>query len=884
MLNEFGRRLWMLLRRGRFDADLDEEMRLHRELREQEEIGGGLKLEEAHYAVSRRFGNLLVLREESRDMWGWTWLEYLVQDIRYGLRQLRRNPGFATVAVLTLALGIGANTAIFSVVNAVLLRPLPYTDAERLVALDETGEQQAGMGMSVAYLDFRDWQRENHSFTQLAAFLGDDFILTLPEGTEYLHGRDASADLFSVLGLRFALGRAFLPEEDRHGGRPVAIISHRFWQQHFYGSSTVLGQAVTLNDRAYTVVGVLPAGFRFLRDSDVYVPLGQADPAQLQDRNVHSGIFVIGRLKPEVTLDQARSDMAVVQGQIAQAYPDADKGIRATVMPLKQCIVGDDGRTLMLFLVAVGFVLLIACANVANLMLARSNARAREFAVRSALGARRARLIRQLLIESVLLGLVGGVLGISIAALGTRSALAAAGVPGSHEAGIDLRVLGFTLVISIFTGILFGLAPSLQSTNPNLQESLKEGARGVAGGTHRTLGILVIAETALTLVMLVAAGLMVRTIHRLWATDPGFDAHDVFTFQVVISPQATSSPEKTRIAFHQLLEQVRNIPGVDAAGLTNMVPLGDILSTTGFWLGPQTTPPAQPDMNSALLFLTTPGYLRALKIPLLRGRLFGPEDTLTSLHVVLVDNVFVQKFLPGTDPLGTQISLDFFGRAEIVGVVGHVKHYGLASDAEASVRGEIYFPFEQIPDKFMNMSASGMTLVVRSHSNPVTLIPAVRRAVMGPWKDQPVFNVQTMEQVISTSIAGSRSRLVLLGTFAGIALLLAAVGIYGVVSYSVGQRAHEMGIRMALGARRLDVLRLVVGQGFRLALIGVLIGIIGAIGITRFLSNFIYGVRPTDPLTFVAVSIILCSTALLASFIPARRATKVDPMVVLRYE
>ena len=876
----------MLLRRRQFDADLDEEMRLHRELREQEEIERGLSAKEAHHAAQKRFGNDLILREESRDMWGWNWLEHFVQDIRYGLRILTKNPGFTAVAVMTLALGIGANTAIFSVVNAVLLRPLPYPDADRLVTLDEGGGQQASMGISVAYLDFQDWQRENHSFIQLAAFLGDDFVLTLPEGTEYVHGRDASADLLSVLGVKPALGRSFLPEEDRPGGRPVAIISHRFWEQHFSQSPHVLSQAVTLNDRAYTVVGVLPAGFEFLRESDVYVPLAQADPTQLQDRKVHSGIFVIGRLKPGVTLDKARSDMALVQGRIALAYPEADKGIGAIVVPLKQCIVGDTGRTLMLFLVAVGFVLLIACANVANLMLARCNARGREFAIRLALGAGRTRLIRQLLVESVLLGLVGGALGISIAAWGTRPALAAlpGGLPRSLEVGTDPHVLVFTLAISILTGILFGLAPSLQSTKTNLQESLKEGARGAGSGPHRTQNILVIAETALTLVLLIAAGLMVRTIQRLWATDPGFDPHDLLTLQIVISPQVTAKPEKTRIAFRQLLERVKNIPGVDAAGLTNMVPLGDTLSTTGFWLGPQTTPPAQAHLNSALLFLTTPGYLRALRIPLLRGRCFAPEDTLTSPHVMLVDNVFAQKFLPGRDPVGTEINLEFLGRAEIVGVVGHVKHWGLGSDAGASVRDEIYFPFEQFPDKFMSMSATGMTLVVRTHSNPATIVPAVRQAVMGPWKDQPVFNVQTMEEIISTSTAGTRFPLVLLGIFASLALVLATVGIYGVVSYSVGQRTHEMGIRMALGARRQDVLKLVIGQGFTFALIGVAIGIIGALGLTRFLSNFLYGVKPTDPLTFIAVSLVLSSAALMASYIPARRATKVDPMVALRYE
>jgi predicted permease len=873
-----------LVRKRQVEQEMDEELRGYLDAAAKEKMRSGMSPEQALRAARVEMGSLDAVKEEIRSA-GWeSSVVSLWQDVRYGLRQLKRNPGFTTVAVLTLALGIGANTAIFSVVNAVLLRPLPYTDADRLITLDETNAQFGSM--SVAYLDFRDWQRENHSFTQLAAFLRDDFVLTLPEGAEYLSGRDVSADFFSVLGVKLALGRAFLLEEDQQGGRPVAIISHRFWEQHCSESPQALGKAVTLNDKAYTVVGVLPDGFRFLGEPEVYIPLGQADPTQLQDRKIRSGIEVIGRLKPGVTLDQARSDMALVQRRIAEAYPDAAKGVGSTVVPLKQYIVGDMGRTLMLFLVAVGLVLLIACANVANLMLARSNARGREFAIRSALGAGRTRLIRQMLVESVLLGLVGGALGMSIAAWGTRPALAAVsgGLPRGHEVGFDPHVFVYTLTISILTGILFGLAPSLRTTKTNLQESLKEGARGSTGGPHRTQNILVIAETALTLVLLVTAGLMVRTILRLWATGPGFDPHDLLTLQVVISPQVTSNPEKTRIAFRQLLEQVKNIPGVDAVGLTNMVPLGHALSTIGFWLGPQTTSPPQSDMNSALLFLTTPGYLRALGIPLLRGRFFAPEDTPRSPHVVLVDNDFVQKFLPGTDPVSTEINLKFLGRAEIVGVVGHVKHWGLGSDAGARVRCEIYFPLEQLPDQFMSMTATGMTLVVGAHSAPITIVPAIGQAVMGPWKDQPVFNVQTMDQVISASTAGTRFPSVLLGIFASLALVLAAIGIYGVVSYSVGQRTHEIGIRMALGAQQSDVMRLVVGQGFKLALIGVAIGIIGALPLTRLLATLLYGVKPTDPLTFALATLTLAGVALLASYVPARRATKVDPMVALRYE
>ena len=870
-----------LFRKRAVEQALDDEVSSSVDVLTQEKMKQGLSQPVARREALIELGGVEQVKEEVRAVRAGRFLEDFARDVRFALRTLAKSPGFTTVAVITLALGIGANTAIFSVVYGVLLRPLPYPNPSRLVSLYET--EGPGTYEPVPYLDFRDWQRENHSFTQLAAVMGDDLILIGPEGVAYVQVNDISADFFPTLGADLALGRQFLPEEDKQGGRPVAIINNRFWEQHFGGSSRALGKGLALSGKDYTVVGILPPGFRLYGEAEVYIPLGQGDPSWTQDRKIRNGIDVIGRLKPGVTLEQARADMSLVQGAIAKAYPDSDKGVGAALRPLRQEFVGNFSRTLMLLMVAVGFVLLIACANVANLMLARSATRDREFAIRSALGAGRVRLIRQLLVESTILGLTGGALGLAIAQWGTHPVLAMVpgGLPRSQGIRVEPHVLVFALATSVLTGILFGLAPALMSTRANLQERLKEGTRATQAGPHRTQALLVVAETALTLVLLVAAGLMIRTMWGLWHVNPGFNPHHAVAFNVAIAPQGASSPEKIRLAFRGLLDQASSVPGVQAAGLTNMVPLGDVTSSIGFWVGPQSTPPKQSNLiHQSLLFITTPGYFRALEVPLLRGRSFNAEDTLESPHVAVVDDALARKIFRGADPIGKRINIEFLGPAEIVGIARDVKHFGLGSNAKP----EIYFPLDQLPDQMMSMTLGGMDLIVRTPLSPVSIIPSVRRTLMGPGENQALFGAQTMEEVISNSTAGTQFPMVLLGIFACLALLLATVGIYGVVSYSVSRRTHEIGIRMALGAQKNDVLKMVVRQALKLTSIGVAVGIAGAVALTRFLSSLLYGVKPTNPVTFAVVSVILTCVALLATYIPARRATRVDPIVALRYE
>jgi len=808
----------------------------------------------------------------------------LLQDLKYGLRMLARNPGFTAVAVLTLALGIGANTAIFSVVNGVLLRPLPYPEPDRLVQVYERSAQFNEM--SVSYPNFLDWERMNRSFAGIAASRGESFNFTGGGQPEYIPGAVVTANFFSVLGVKPLQGRTFTPDEDRRGANPVAMVSEGLWKRRFAGDTAVLGKSLVLDGQVYTVVGIVPRDCHLLDPAEVITPLWQwRRRMQLERREDHPGIRVVGRLRPGVSLPQARADMENIAHSLAQAYPKTNEGQGTTVVPLKNDIVGDVRPMLLLLQAAVGFVVLIACANVANLLLARSVARKREVAVRVALGASRGRVIRQFLTESVLVSLAGGGVGLLLASWGSAPLLGAVpgGLPRNEAIALDGSVLLFTLVISLFTGFLFGLAPALESSRSNVQEALKEGGRSAVGGQRRTQSALVVSEVVLALVLLAGAGLLIRTLQRLWDVNPGFNPQHILTMQVALSPTLVDDPSAIRTAWRQLLDRVRNMPGVESAAVTILVPLSGDDNEMPFWTSGQ-PPSSMAQMPEALTYITTPGYVRTVGISLLRGRYFTEQDSESSRKVVVIDDVLAGHFFPGQDPIGKQLELYMLGPAEIVGVVGHVKHWGLDADDSAKIRDQLYFPFFQIPDQFMAQAKTGLTLALRTGSNPVSVISAVSKQVMGPGGDQPVYNVRSMEQLISSSVARRRFLRMVLVIFAGLALALAAIGIFGVISYSVSQRTHEIGIRMALGAERRDVMKLVVGRGLALALAGIAIGLAAALGLTHFLAGMLYGVRPTDPITYVFASLLLTVVAVAACYIPARRATKVDPMVALRYE
>jgi predicted permease len=816
-------------------------------------------------------------------------MDVLWQNLRYGFRVLAKSPGFALMAVLTLAIGIGANTSIFTVLNSVLLRPLPYRQPDRLLIVSERDSKFDDE--SVAYQNFTDWRAQNHSFEDLALFRRRDYTITGDRGPEHINGREVSAGFFTLLGVHPALGRDILPEEDRAGSEPVALISYGLWQRRFGGREDVVGKTVHLtagtNDRNYTVVGVAPRDFWFYTPSDVFVAIGATNEMWLKQRMEREGSRAIGRLKPAVNAAQARADLGTIAKQLASDYPEANADHGVSIVPILDYTVSELRKTLTLLFGAVTFLLLIACVNVANLLLSRVAPRQRELAIRTALGASRRRVAAQLLTESVLLSVLGGIAGLGVAWFGTKALLKAVpqSLPRVETIGLDLTVALFLLGTCVATGILFGLAPVWQSLRSNVNVTLKEGSRG-SGGTrhHRLQNVLVVSELALALVLLVGSGLTIRTMNQLGKVDPGFQPDNVVTFSLGFSRLHYDEPAQVRTLFKNVIDRLGSAAGVEAVASTTDLMMEDD-SEAPFYVVERPKPDPK-DYRWSIFYLTSPKYLQTMGIRLLRGRFFNDHDDLSSPNVMVVDEELARSVFPNEDPIGHHLILPFPGAEqprEIVGIVQHVKHWGLARDATATIRSEFYMPVTQIPDKLYTL-VGGMSFAARTRLEPEAARATIARELKAIDSDISVYNVQTMNEIIRTSLARERFTALLLALFAGAALLLGAIGTYGVLSYAVSQRTHEMGLRMALGAGTPEILRLVLGRSTRLIAAGTAIGLAAAFGFSRLMSGILYGISPKDPVTFASVTPVLVLVAFAACYIPARRATKVDPIIALRYE
>ena len=810
-------------------------------------------------------------------------METLIQDLRYAFRMLIKKPGFSVVAVLTLALGIGANTAIFSVVNGVLLRALPYRDAERLTVLWETNTksgQEPNLRNEVALGNFLDWRAQNEAFDQIGALYYTSLNLTGTDEPERIQSAIVTVNIFDTLGVQPENGRSFYAEEEQVGSARVVVVSHGLWQRRFGGDPNLVGKTLTLNGNPTTVVGIMPAGFDLQFPTnwqvEMWAPM-RIDPANAS-RRAHY-LYVLGRLKAGVSLERAHAEMSAIAAGLEEKYPEtnADKG--ANVVSMQDQLTGKVRSYLYVLFAAVAFVLLIACANVANLLLVRISARNKEVAVRTALGASRVRLVRQLLTESVALSMVGGLLGLILARWGIDFlvALTPADVPRLGEISMHGTVFGWTLAISLGAGVLFGLAPALQASKPDLNESLKESGGRSTGGARRSRvrNLLVISEVALALVLLVGAGLMIKSFIRLQHVKPGFEPEGLLTMSVSLPRQKYNDSSKANLFFDQLFERVKAVPGVESVAGTDPLPLSSSNATTGFVVegGPVLPLSERPEVGERDV---TPGYFETMGIPVLKGRSFTDRDGEKAPLVVVINEALARRHWPGEEAIGKRLGFNESGKQdwyEIIGVVGNIKHDRLDSEPKP----ELFFTYRQSPRNFM-------TLVVRASTDPAKLSATIRDQVLAIDKDQPVFDIKTMAERMSKSVAESRFVMILLALFSGLALVLAGVGVYGVMSYAVSQRTHEIGIRMALGAQGSDVLRMVLRHGLGLTLAGVAVGVAGAAALTRLMESLLFGVSATDWQTFGAVAVILTGVAVGASLAPARRATRVDPMVALRHE
>jgi len=867
------------------ESQLEKELSFHLEQHTSQLIGRGISPDQARRQARLALGGPEQVKEKCRDARGTRWLEDLLQDTRFALRTFWGKPGFTVVALLILSLGIGATTVMFTLINSVLLRPLSYPEPDRLVTLRGFTEAFGELS-GCSNLDFGDVKRQSQTLA-LAAWTYGGGTISEPGEPEYVNGRQISAELFSTLGISPLQGRAFRLDEDRPGAAAVAMIGYGLWQRDFGGQPSAIGRSLVYDGKTYTVVGIAPQGFHLDGDADVFTPLEQRQDTDPRMRNRAARFLrVMARLRPGFALNEARAELALIARHLAEEYPKSNAGLSMIPYPLQKELVGDVGSTLWLLLGAVGLVLLIACVNIASLLLARAVSRDRELAMRVALGAGRGRLARQCLTESAILGLGGGLLGVGLAFVSIHPFVAfwPGSLPRADEIHLDWRVLVFAVGASLLSGFLFGLAPALRVPARGVEQTLRAGARSIAGSSRRLHGAFVISEIALAVVLLVSAGMLGHTLLALSSLDPGFNVHNVMAARFALSPSTLGNPEQIRAAWQDVLDRARRVPGVESVALADIIPMRRGENSLPYWTS--ATPPPTNQELVALASCVTPDYLKVMGIPLRHGRFFNEHDRIGSEPVIVVDENLAQHAFGSKDAVGRRIWIPAMGPtpALIVGIVAHVRQWGLAADDQSRVRDQMYYPFAQVPASLLHFFSSIMSFAARTTIPPLNVVEPLRQELRGAAGDQAMYEVHTMEQLVSASLAQQRFLLLLFGIFAGLALLLACIGIYGVLAYLTGQRVPEIGVRMTLGAKPLDVMRLVLGESLVMIFVGVGVGILAALAAGRVLNRLVEGMRPADVSTFAITIPVLIIAALFASYVPARRASRVDPVSTLRQQ